>query len=97
MMTNKKRLKRTEGKPRLSKVPLHKNPVINIYNDEKILFYLRTHPIWYKILSRYPERYNEFVKLAKEELKLTTYHKLDRWKNQASLIGLLTEYMTSNK
>jgi YlbE-like protein len=69
------------------------HPILSIYEDERMLFYLRTHPEWYKILARYPNRYSEFNKLAKEELKLTTYHRLERFKNQVSLLGMLSDYM----
>lgn len=68
-------------------------PIEDIYEDDKLLFYLRTHPEWYKILGRYPERINEFKQVAKEEMKLTTHHRLERFKNQMTLLSLLTEYM----
>ena len=64
-----------------------------IYSDEKLLFYLRMHPEWYRVLGRHPEQYQTFNKIAKEELKLTTYHKIERFKNQVSLLGMLGEYM----
>lgn len=64
-----------------------------IYEDDHLLFYLRTHPEWYKILARYPERYREFRQIARDEMKLTTYHRLERFKNQISLLGILTEYL----
>jgi hypothetical protein len=80
-------------KPTKPKVKQGSHPIMTIYEDERMLFFLRTHPEWYKILGRYPNRYSEFNKLAKEELKLTTYHRLERFKNQVSLLGMLSEYM----
>lgn len=64
-----------------------------LYKKNDLLFYLRTHPEWYKILNRHPNMYNQFTKLAKEELKNTLYHKLDRFKNQVQLLTLINEYM----
>jgi hypothetical protein len=71
----------------------HQTPIQIIAHDEKLLFYLRTHPEWYKVLGRYPSRYQDFINLAKEELKITTHHKLERFKNQVSLFSMLSEYM----
>ncbi|NLC95827.1 MAG: hypothetical protein GX676_09115 [Bacilli bacterium] len=65
----------------------------DLYRQPEILFYLRTHPEWYKVLNRHPDLYRNFVKLAKEELKLTFSHKLDRFKNQVQLLSLIAEYM----
>lgn len=70
-----------------------KTPIEQIYEDDHLLFYLRTHPHWYKIIARYPQKVKDFTQVAKEELKITTYHKLERFKNQMSLFGMLSEYM----
>lgn len=73
------------------------NQIIDkLYKSNDLLFYLRTHPEWYKVLNRHPDYYNQFEKIAKEELKLTLNHRLDKIKNQVQLIGLLSEYMKSN-
>ncbi|HEY8436451.1 MAG TPA: YlbE-like family protein [Haloplasmataceae bacterium] len=71
-------------------------PIREIYQDDHLLFYLRTHPDWYKILARYPDRYSEFRRVAKEEMKLTAYHRLERFKNQVALLQLLAEYLKGN-
>lgn len=68
-------------------------PLNTIYRDERLLFYLRTHPEWYRYLFRYPDGLNAFIHQAREELKLTPYHRLERFKSQISLFSLLSEYM----
>lgn len=65
----------------------------DLYKNNDILFYLRTHPEWYKILHRHPNSYKQLLKVAKEELKLTFSHKVDRFKNQVQLLSLINEYM----
>jgi len=70
------------------------NKLMNeIYKNDDMLFYIRTHPEWYKTLNRHPDYYKQFLKTAKEELKLTLNHKIDRFKNQVQLLTLINEYM----
>ncbi len=64
-----------------------------LYSKNDMLFYLRTHPEWYKVLHRHPNLYKQFLKTAKEDLKLTLNHKIDRFKNQVQLLSLINEYM----
>ncbi|HEY8364510.1 MAG TPA: YlbE-like family protein [Haloplasmataceae bacterium] len=70
-----------------------KTIMADLYKNNELLFYLRTHPEWYKVIHRYPESYKQFQKIAKEELKLTFSHKVDRFKNQVQLLSLINEYM----
>lgn len=70
-----------------------KRVIADLYKNNDMLFYLRTHPEWYKVLNRHPNYYSQFTKEAKEELKLTLNHKLDRFKNQIHLLSLVKEYM----
>lgn len=70
------------------------NKILNeLYQKNDILFYLRTHPNWYKILNRHPQGFDYFTKFAKEELKQTFKHKLDRFTNQIQILGVINEYM----
>lgn len=77
-------------------ITMNNQIITKLYKNNDILFYLRTHPVWYKILNRHPQYYNQFEHIAKEDLKLTLNHKLDKIKNQVQLVGLLSEYMKSN-
>ncbi|QVK18940.1 hypothetical protein KHQ81_04310 [Mycoplasmatota bacterium] len=72
---------------------MNKSIMSEIYKNNEMLFYLRTHPEWYKTLHRHPDVYKEYLKNAKEELKLTFNHKIDRFKNQVQLLSLINEYM----
>lgn len=73
-----------------------KSIMSDLYKKNDLLFYLRTHPEWYKIIYRHPEIYREFKRVAKEELKQTFKHKIDRFKNQIQLLSLINEYMRQN-
>lgn len=74
-------------------ITMIKKIIADLYKSNDMLFYIRTHPEWYKVLNRHPQYYNQFIKSAKEELKLTFNHKLDRFKNQVQLLSLVKEYM----
>ena len=65
----------------------------HLYKKKELLFYIRTHPQWYKVLNRHPKHFNKFIKIAKEDLQITVQHKLERFKNQVELFSLLNEYM----
>ena len=70
-----------------------KSIMSELYKKNDMLFYLRTHPEWYKIIHRHPNSYRHFIKIAKEDLKQTFKHKVDRFKNQVHLLSLINEYM----
>ena len=74
-------------------IMMTKSIMSELYKKNDMLFYLRTHPEWYKIIHRHPEAYRQFLKIAKEELKQTFRHKMDRFKNQVQLLSLINEYM----
>ena len=65
----------------------------DLYKNDNMLFYLRTHPEWYKILHRFPHLYKDFLNTAKEEMKLTLSDKIGRFGNQIQLLSLISEYM----
>lgn len=46
-------------------------------NDE-LKMYMRMHPKWYLILSRYPEEYSSLLEEYKLENKLTLADKIER-------------------
>ncbi len=72
---------------------MNKTLMTELYKNNDMLFYLRTHPEWYKTLHRHPDLYKQYTKVAKEELKITLNHKIDRFKNQVQLLSLISEYM----
>ena len=63
-----------------------------IYNNPKYLDYLRYHPKWYYYLDENPNNYSIFERTVKEELKITTYDKLERLKKQISFATKFMEY-----
>jgi hypothetical protein len=46
--------------------------------DQDILFYMRMHPKWYLIISRYPEEYQTLLQQYKVENKLTFADKIEK-------------------
>ena len=46
--------------------------------NQELKDYLRLHPKWYIILSRYPELYKDFYEQYKIENKLTLADKIER-------------------
>ena len=67
-----------------------------LYSNPIYLDYLRQHPKWYYYLDLDPKNYNEFEKTVKQELKLTTYDKLEAFKNQINFASSMIKYF-SNK
>lgn len=64
-----------------------------IYENPVILEYLRYHPFWYKILYYDKSRLNDFLMIAKEELKITLSDKLEGFRNQLDFVTSLIEYI----
>lgn len=63
-----------------------------LYANEQYLYFLRKHPKWYYYLDLDPKYYNEFEKVVKRELKITTYDKLERVKNQINFATSMIRY-----
>ena len=63
-----------------------------LYSNPKYLEYLRYHPKWYYYLDENPSNYPIFEKTVKEELKITTYDKLERLKKQISFVSKFMDY-----
>lgn len=63
-----------------------------IYVNQSYLKYLRYHPKWYYYLEQNPNNFILFEKKVKEELKLTTYDKLEKIKKQISFASKFVEY-----
>lgn len=64
-----------------------------LYENPIFLEYLRYNPEWYKILHYSPERFNEFLKEAKEKMKITAYDKIEEYKNRLDLFINLLNYI----
>ena len=63
-----------------------------IYQDERMLDYLRYHPKWYYYLDQNPSNFVKFEKQVKEDLKITTYDKLEKARKQIDFASKLIEY-----
>lgn len=61
-----------------------------LYSNPKYLEYLRFHPKWYYYLDENPNNYIYFERKVKEDLKITTYDKLESIKKQ---INFATKFM----
>ena len=57
-----------------------------LYQNPEYLNYLRLHPKWYKILY-YEKNYDDFLNVAKKELKLRITDKLESFKQNINLIS----------
>jgi len=56
--------------------------------DENLRQYLRTHPKWYLILSRYPEHYQEIYEQYKIENRLTLADRIEKIGMMISMIEM---------
>lgn len=63
-----------------------------LYSNPKYLEYLRYHPKWYYYLDENPNNYSIFERTVKEELKITTYDKLEKIKKQINFATKFMEY-----
>lgn len=66
-----------------------------LYANEQYLYYLRQHPKWYYYLDLDPKYYDEFERVVKKELKITSYDKLESLKNQISFASSMLRYFQS--
>lgn len=63
-----------------------------LYANPQYLEYLRYHPKWYYFLEQNPNNYISFEKQVKEDLKITTFDKLEKAKKQITFASRLMEY-----
>lgn len=63
-----------------------------IYSNPQYLDYLRFHPKWYYYLEQNPNNFSIFERTVKEELKITTYDKLEKLKKQINFATKFMEY-----
>ncbi len=63
-----------------------------LYGNEKYLEFLRYHPKWYYYLDMNPAYFDEFEKVVKKELKITTYDKLESAKKQINFASAMLNY-----
>jgi hypothetical protein len=71
---------------------MDKEILYKLYSNPQILNYLRFNPEWYKILYHEPDKYKDFEKEAKSNLKITTYDKIEDIKGQIGFIQSIIEY-----
>ena len=66
---------------------------LKINSDQRQKMFIREYPIWYKILNRNPNMYNEFIKDMKEKYKITTVDKLNKTLNSISMLQAFIEVL----
>lgn len=71
-----------------------KNIMERIYQNPDVLDYLRHHPKWYYYLDQNEKNYDVFLNTVKKDLKVTTYDKLEKIKNQVNFASSMLEYFT---
>lgn len=69
---------------------MNDNILQKLYANPQYLEYLRFHPKWYYYLEQNPNYFAIFERTVKEELKITTYDKLEKLKKQ---INFATKFM----
>ncbi len=72
---------------------MQENIMNAIYQDTRLLEYLRYHPEWYKILYYNPNNLNAFLDEAKGHYKIRMTDKIEEFKNQLSFITSIIEYV----
>lgn len=70
--------------------------IMKLYNNEAYLKYLRENPKWYYYLQQDPKYFSDFENTVKKALKITTYDKLESFKNQINFASSMLKYF-SNK
>jgi len=71
--------------------------ITKLYKNDQYLDYLRRHPKWYYYLELDPKYYNDFERVVKKALKITTYDKLEAIKNQVSFASSMINYFSNNR
>lgn len=66
-----------------------------IYSNPQYLDYLRRHPKWYYYLDLDPKYLNDFERVVKKALKITTYDKLEQLKNQINFASAMLRYFSN--
>ena len=58
-------------------------------NEKEMISFMRLHPKWYLILSRYPEEYPQLLKAYKIENRMTLADRIERVGMMLSMLELL--------
>jgi hypothetical protein len=69
--------------------------IYRLYENEAYLDYLRKHPKWYYFLDKDPMYFNEFERVVKKALKITTYDRLESIKNQVNFASAMIKYLAN--
>lgn len=67
---------------------MNRNFVMNLMQDEDLLFYLRHRPMWIKHLTRYPHEEALFIQQYKVETKKTFGDRMEQVGQYASLASM---------
>lgn len=65
--------------------------------NPKLLRFVRYNPVWYRYLSRDPQRIRELPKEAKEFYGNTTSQRLETLNNQVQMVGMLIQLAEAMK
>ncbi|MFA7436542.1 MAG: YlbE-like family protein [Bacilli bacterium] len=76
---------------------MHDEVINKLYANEQYLNYLRYHPKWYYYLDLDPKYFDEFERVVKKALKITTYDKLESIKKQVNFASSMVKYFSSQK
>jgi hypothetical protein len=66
-----------------------------LYANDQYLNFLRQHPKWYYYLDLDPKYFDEFERIVKKELKITSYDKLESLKSQIGFASAMIKYFSS--
>ncbi|MBY7143745.1 hypothetical protein KFZ56_11955 [Virgibacillus sp. NKC19-3] len=66
-------------------------------NNPRMAMFVRYNPIWYRYLSREPERINEIEKEAKKFYGKTFPQQLEKINNQVQMFGMLMRFAEEMK
>lgn len=63
----------------------------------ELLTFVRYHPIWYRYLSRDPNKIHELSRVAKKFYGYTFTQRLERLNNQIQMVGMLIQLTEAMK
>lgn len=60
--------------------------------NESLLFFVRYHPIWYRYLSRDPDRIQELEKEAKKFYGKTFSQRIEQFGNNIQMLSMMMQF-----
>lgn len=68
-----------------------------VSNNPKIAMFIRYNPVWYRYLSREPNRINELEKEAKKYYGKTFPQQVEKLNNQMQMVSMLIQFAGAMK